>query len=45
MTVYENLVTNYGDQFRGDILSADDGSTYSIHLFYFAVDACLYELV
>jgi len=28
MTVYENLVTNYGDQFRGDILSADDGSIF-----------------
>ncbi len=28
MTVYETLVTNYGDQFRSDVLVAPDGSIY-----------------
>jgi len=28
MTVYENLVTNYGDQFRGDLLVDSDGSIF-----------------
>ena len=28
MTVYENLVTNYGDQFRSDLVCGPDGSVY-----------------
>ena len=28
MTVYETLVTNYGDQFRSDLISAPDGSVF-----------------